>query len=245
MKKKPYLKDMNKIKSHLLSFFDNVKEGKYMLNSGELSDSLLFEHNGYALSEHIIPLFVNQNQHKLLILSKSSDIQKVLEWAPTDRVVVSFSINAEKVANRWEKGAPPVSARLNAAKKIQDAGFELRLRIDPMVPVDQWSNHYGPLLEKIFEEYELHPSRITLGSLRGLQSTINNAWDKSWVKYLNETSNWGRKIDNGTRLGMYKFIKNNLAEKYNFHNIALCKETIEMWDKLEMDYKKIRCNCIL
>lgn len=245
MKKKPYLKDMNKIKSHLLSFFENVDSGPYMLNSGELSDSLLFEHNGYSLSEHIIPLFVGQDKHKLLILSKSSNVSKLLEWGPTDRVVVSFSVNAEEVADRWEKGAPPVSSRLKAARKLQDAGFELRLRIDPMVPVENWSEKYGSLLEKIFGEFELQPSRVTLGSLRGLQSTINNAWDKSWVDYLDENSNWGKKISEGKRLAMYSFIRNKLRREYDYDHLALCKETISIWNKLNMDYKQIKCNCII
>jgi spore photoproduct lyase len=245
MKKKPYLKDMNKIKSHLLSFFENVEGGPYMLNSGELSDSLLFEHNGYSLSEHIIPLFVDQDKHKLLILSKSSNVSKLIEYGPTDRVVVSFSVNAEKVADRWEKGAPPVSLRLQAAREVQDAGFELRLRIDPMVPVENWSDYYGSLLEKIFDEYELRPSRITLGSLRGLQSTINNAWDKSWVDYLDENSNWGKKISKGKRLAMYSFIKNKVKIDYGYTQLAFCKETIDLWNKLDMDYKKIKCNCML
>ena len=245
MKKRPYLKDMSKIQSHILSFFDKVNEKSYVLNSGELSDSLLFEHNEKkSLSKNIAPLFINQNKHKLLVLSKSNNVSKLLELAPTDRIIVSFSINALKVAERWEKGAPDVYKRLEAARKIQDAGLELRLRIDPMVPIKNWSYHYNQLVDLIFDEFGLVPDRITLGSLRGLQSTINNAEDTSWTKYLDEKSNWGKKISLEKRLAMYSLIKNKLHDDYGYDNIALCKETIEMWDRLGMDYRKIRCNCI-
>jgi spore photoproduct lyase len=84
-----------------------------------------------------------------------------------------------------------------------------------------------------------------LGSLRGLRTTINQATDKSWVAFLSETSNWGGKIDFNTRYLMYNQLIQYLAEEYNYTTIALCKETVEIWNKLEIDYKEIKCNCIL
>jgi len=244
MKKRPYLKNMDKTKSHLLIFFSKVKE-PYVLNSGELSDSLVFENNPAAsLILNIAPLFLGQNIHKLLIVTKSSHVDNLLKLPEPKNIIVSFSVNAHNVAERWEKGAPSVKRRLEAAKKIQEKGFDLRLRIDPMVPVENWKTHYEKLLKDIFEYYQLWPSRITLGSLRGLQTTINNAWDKSWVKYLSEKSNWGKRIESSKRLAMYTFVRDYLEQHYNYTNIALCKETIEIWEALEMDYRKIRCNCI-
>ena len=80
--------------------------------------------------------------------------------------------------------------------------------------------------------------------LRGLQSTINGTKDTSWVRYLKESSNWGRKIDFTTRLRMYLELIEYLKKKYNYDKIALCKETIAMWNKLGMGYKRIRCNCV-
>jgi spore photoproduct lyase len=51
-----------------------------------------------------------------------------------------------------------------------------------MVPVEGWREDYKLLVETIFENFT--PERITLGSLRGLQSTINNIKDISWTKYF-------------------------------------------------------------
>ena len=98
------------------------------------------------------------------------------------------------------------------------------------------------LIDLIFNSFI--PERITLGSLRGLQSTINGSTDTSWVKYLKERSNWGKKVDINQRLAMYTKIISYLNEKYNYSNVALCKETKAIWGILNMDYKKIKCNCI-
>ena len=43
---------------------------------------------------------------------------------------------------------------------------------------------------------------------------------------------------------MYQTVIESLRTKYNHAEIALCKETVRMWDALDMDYTKIRCNCV-
>ena len=155
---------------------------------------------------------------------------------------VAVSTNAEKVAEQWEK-APAVQDRIEAAGKLADAGFEVRARIDPMVPIEGWKKEYGALLDLIFDRFV--PSRITMGSLRGLQSTINNSRDKSWVPFLEEKSNWGRKIATETRVDMYKFMIRKLKKDHGYSNVALCKETVDMWERVGLDYKEIKCNCTL
>lgn len=55
MGKGPYVKDPDKIKQHLSEFFDTVKKPS-LLNSGELSDSLVNDGNVISLCEDIIPL---------------------------------------------------------------------------------------------------------------------------------------------------------------------------------------------
>jgi len=173
-------------------------------------------------------------------LTKSSNVENLLEIEPHNQAIISFSLNAIPVAKRWEK-APPILKRIEAAKKVYQAGYEVRVRIDPMVPVDDWKSSYLRLVDLIFEN--LAPERITLGSLRGLQSTINGCSDRSWVKYLRESSNWGKKIDFQTRLAMYSTVFDYLRSEYNYQRVGLCKETIKMWNSLKMNYKQIRCNC--
>ena len=187
-------------------------------------------------------MFEEQDRHKVLFVTKSDNIKHLLEIDPHNQAIMSFSLNADEVARRWENGSPSVDRRIEAGRKLSQAGYEVRLRIDPMVPVTDWKEHYTKLVEQIFTSFT--PSRITLGSLRGLQSTINGSTDKSWLEYLKENSNWGKKVDFGTRREMYDAIITFLRDNYNYNDIALCKETVAMWGSLDMDYKKIKCNCI-
>ncbi|MHC4544383.1 MAG: three-Cys-motif partner protein TcmP [Planctomycetota bacterium] len=238
--KLPVVKPYEKIERHTKKFLEEVKTPE-ILNAGEIADSLMHEDDNFPFSKFIIPFFEKQNRHKVLFLTKSSNVNNLLEIQPHKQIIISFSLNALPVAKRWEK-APSVLKRIEAAKKVSDAGYEVRIRIDPMVPIENWQKHYVQLLDILFDN--ITPERITLGSLRGLQSTINGCSDKSWVKYLRESSNWGKKIDFNSRHDMYQTIIEQLKSKYHFKNAALCKETVEMWNALKIDYKKISCNCI-
>ena len=238
----PAFKDYEKIKKHVEVFLNNVKTPE-LLNTGEIADSLMGEHLNPPFSKFIIEMFEKQNIHKVLFVTKSANIKNILKLQSAKQAIFSFSVNAMPVAQKWEKKTPSPLKRIEAAKKLYEKGLTVRIRIDPMVPIEDWEKYYKELIDIIFSNFI--PERITLGSLRGLQSTINGVTDKSWIKYLKEWSNWGRKIDFETRYKMYFTLIKYLENKYGYKNVALCKETIEMWNKLEMDWKNIKCNCLL
>jgi spore photoproduct lyase len=238
--KKPVIKDYEKIELHTKIFLEECKIPE-ILNTGEIADSLMGENTEKPFSKFIIPIFETQKRHKVLFLTKSSNIKNLLELESHNQVIMSFSLNAIPVADKWEK-APKVVKRLEAAQKLYEKNFEIRIRIDPMVPIEGWEKYYLHLIDLILEKFI--PERITLGSLRGLQSTINGCTDKSWIKYLSESSNWGRKINKKLRYQMYSKLIEYLNAKYNYKNVALCKETLEIWKMLRMDFRKIKCNCI-
>jgi len=239
--KQPRQKNRLKVHEHVSTFLNNGSLPE-VLNTGELCDSLLSEHSNDPFSKFIIPMFEAQKKkHKVLFLTKSNNVENLLKINEHKNVIISFSMNAPAVSKRWEK-APRVEERISAAKEISEAGYETRIRIDPMVPVFEWDKHYVQLIDMIFEQFI--PERITLGSLRGLQSTINYSKDRTWVKFLSEKSNWGKKINSELRYEMYSRLIDYLKNNYDYTKVALCKETVEMWEKLGLDYTKIRCNCI-
>ncbi len=238
---RPVIKDYEKIELHTRRFLSQVTTPE-ILNTGEIADSLMWEGSNKAFSKFIIPIFEEQDRHKVLFVTKSDNINTLLEINPHNQVIASLSLNADNVAQRWERGAPSVHRRIEAGRKLSQAGYEVRIRIDPIVPVSDWKTHYTNLVDQIFRSFA--PARITLGSLRGLQSTINGATDKSWQEYLKENSNWGKKVEFNTRYEIYATIIDLLKQRYNYKEVALCKETLAMWAKLGMDYRKIKCNCV-
>lgn len=132
--------------------------------------------------------------------------------------------------------------RIETAARLSEAGYEVRIRVDPLVPVPDWPQQYSHLLDEVFSRFT--PARVTFGSLRGLQSTINESPDKSWTVYLRERSNWGKKVEFQVRYEMYKELIHRLKTEYGYTSVSFCKETVAMWDKLGLDHRQIRCNCL-
>jgi spore photoproduct lyase len=236
--KSAYVKDPDKIRDHLFSFLRTKKPE--ILNAGEICDSLL-DPNIY----YILKTFENQKRHKLLLVTKSASISPLLKIEDPSNIIVSFTVNSMKVAEKWEKGAPSPENRLDSAQLLHDYGYQIRFRVDPIVPYpDKWENYYKDLIDDIFRRF--CPERITLGTLRGLRSTIQNCKDDSWVKYLKEDSGWGLKQKFFTRLTLYSTLLEYLIDKYKYTNVGICKESREMWDFLRpfgIEPENIKCNC--
>lgn len=216
-----------------------------IFNSGELTDSLM----SIPLIKQIADKFEEQNTHKLLLLTKASNVKFLIE-KPRKQTIVSFSINAPRVWKLWEHKTAPPEERIEAARKVSENGYETRIRIDPMVPIKGWEKDYCDLIDQIFGAFK--PNRITLGSLRGLYKTIQycKPEHRFWIRFLSEKeTGWGKKIGFALRLSLYSVIINHLKEKHNFSDVALCKETPTVWEKLGMNpstypgWERCKCNC--
>jgi len=232
------------IETHIRRFFRAPNTENEVLNTGELADSLMGEKLKEPFSKFIIPLFESQNRHKVLFLSKSDYIKNLLEIDSHKQTIMSFSLNSFKVANRWERGAPPVDRRIHAAYTLSNHNYTVRIRIDPIVPwpSDTWKDDYKELIDSIFSKFT--PERITLGSLRGLNTTILHAYDKSWTTFLSESSRWGKRIAFDSRLQAFLELIDYLEHKYGYTDIALCKEPRKMWESLGLEWRKCKCNCV-
>lgn len=212
--------------------------GSALLNAGELSDALATDHIT-GLSKALVPSFRTQDRHKLLFLTKSTNIGHLLAMEPTPQVIVSFSINAPEVSNMFEPAAPGPLKRLVAVKVLLERGWKIRLRIDPMVPIEDWKEAYGRLATA------LHPvDTITLGTLRYFRALPNYSHrGKDIFKYasVKDGADNRFRVEKDLRLEMYRFMLQELSGVTS--KIGLCKETREMHELLGLPGEAQSCNC--
>jgi spore photoproduct lyase len=225
--------DLDTTLRHLSRAFRETQEPQ-IFNSGELSDSL----PNHPSMQSIMDLFEMQSRHKLLLLTKTANASGLV-GRRRKQIIYSCSLNALPVASRWESLAPSPLDRIKAAKQVGDAGYEVRARIDPIVPVEGWKEHYAELV-RMMDEVPF--SRVTLGTLRGLQRTIVFARrlgkDTSWTDYFGTMTKWGKKLSDELRFEIYAFMIDLLKPKTD----AVCKETDEMIARLGL--KDLGCNCV-
>jgi spore photoproduct lyase len=214
-----------------------------IFNAGELADSLM----NPQLMEPIVDKFESQTKHRIFLLSKfgTRNIDFLTEL-PRKQVICGWSINSTEVAKLWEKNAALPEDRINAAALVKKAGYETRIRIDPIFPIENWKEHYARLVKQVLNK--LTPDRIILGTPRGLWKTIQYAKeanvDMKWVQFFKEDTSWGKKLDFSLRKEIYHFMYTQFeSSNYPKNKISICKETINMWQALGLDYKLKTCNC--
>ncbi len=259
--KAPRLKNLKETAKNLEEFLSWATSVglKLLLNVGELCDSLAIPKWTVKFLEVCVPILEKFPGNKLLFLTKAgiNNVHFLLDDPSFNEIIVmSHSLNPQLIIERFEKGTASLENRLEAAKKLQETGYEVRLRIDPIIPVKDWSILYSELIEMILKKYDLKPERITLGSLRGLKKTILYAKDKKWVRYLDkqEKTGWGLKIKKDLRLSLYSRIIQDIR-KHGFNGfVSLCKETPDIWEALVSEnllldpgtfgiWENVKCNC--
>jgi spore photoproduct lyase len=223
-----------------------------MMVVGELQDGLVFDAayrkvTGRPLTHWIVPRFAAQARHRLLFLTKSIAIADALELPPTDRVVFSWSVNAEAVAARWEHGTPAAAERLAAARRMKAAGWPIRFRLDPMVPYEGWREGYGATIEAI---NALAPEMVTIGALRATsakqlrRAAEGHGRDATIFDFLTEErdpSGFKYRLPVEVHLELFRFALGRLGQGTAVP--ALCKEDRTVWQALGLPFRG--CHCLL
>jgi len=170
--------------------FDRSKKPKSLrvLNLGELGDPLAVDYiTGFA--KQIIPFMPEHAPGtRLLFLTKSDCVDDILHLDHGGQSIISFSVNTNSVFQKLEHRTASPEARLTAAAKAQKAGYEVRLRIDPVIFYSTWEEDYISLVDNIFEYVQ--PTRITIGEYRpsnGLANHISSRFPDSPLLRINRS----------------------------------------------------------
>jgi len=226
----------------------NIPAPLRVLNLGELGDPLAVD-DITGFSKKIIPFVAREAPNtKLLFLTKSNCVENLLELEDGGHTIVSFSVNTGKVHRYMEHRTPAPIERLKAARKAQEAGYEVRLRIDPVFQYSTWDKDYRTLVEQIFSF--VSPSRITIGEYRpanGLIRHIEARFPDTRLLKINGSlvAESGKlRYPRETRLKMFRRIVDAIQKHDRNVKIALCKEHISVWRSLGLNGTKLCCNCL-
>lgn len=226
----------------------DIPDSLRVLNLGELCDPMAVEHvTGFA--EKLIPFAAEHAEKtKLLFLTKGADVESLLHLDHGGRSIMSFSINTEKVYRRLEHRTAPPEARMTAAKQLQKAGYEIRLRIDPIIVYEGWRKDYEDLVNAVFRH--VAPARITLGEYRpskGLANHIESRFPGSPLLTITDSLvSDGVKLryPERKRVAVFRAIIDKIREHDPEMKISLCKEDPAIWKQAGIDEGGLYCNCV-
>jgi spore photoproduct lyase len=236
-----------KMKREILEFDrSSVPSALRMLNLGELGDPLAVD-DVTEFTKVVIPFVTERTKRtRLLFLTKSDQVGNLLELDGKGRVVVSFSINTDIVFRNLEHRAASPMDRISAARKVQNADYEVRVRIDPIIYYSSWKQDYKKLVEQIADN--IKPSVVTLGEYRpaqGLLNHIRHRFPESKLTKVNESlvpDNGKLRYPEERRVEMFTWIVAQLRRR-GITRIGLCKEGPVSWRRTGLA-GPLHCNCL-
>jgi spore photoproduct lyase len=230
-----------------------------IFNCGELADSLAMEHLTGAARE-FIPWFGRAQNGYLYMLTKSDQVEEILDLPHNGHTILTWSMNEPSVSQTFEIGAPTFDRRLSAALKAREAGYRVRIRLDPVVPVDGWQKAYAETIERIFNV--ISPERVTIGTLRfeegfyrmrrsifttgpalpGLMEGMEPMFDSKLIEGSLKRGKYS--FNQGLRAEIFRFVVEEIR-RHSTCQVALCKESADVWRLAGLDPSPCACSCQL
>ncbi len=134
--------------------------------SGYDCDSLALEPvTGFAA--HFLPFFAKLTNAWLELRTKSTQIRSLMDVPVIPRCIVAFSFTPDATAKALEHKAPTVQRRIEAMFRLQQQGWLLGLRFDPMIYQVGYRQQYRQLFEAIFRKIDVQRLHsVSLGVFR-------------------------------------------------------------------------------
>ena len=110
------------------------------------------------LARSFLPFFAKRPRAFLELRTKSTQVKQLLDREPLANCVIAFSLAPADVSRELEHQTPALENRLAAARRLQEAGWPVGLRFDPLLWREDWQEQYGGLFARTFEV--LDPQRL-------------------------------------------------------------------------------------
>jgi DNA repair photolyase len=215
--------------------------GQQLYKYDNQTDQICFEPE-YGASELFVNLFARQPDKYLLLYTKSDNVDHLLGLDHRGHTIVNWSLSPATQSTAIEKGTPPVEQRIDAMQRCQGAGYPVRCRFSPMIPLTGWQEEYATMIDELFDHAT--PDVITLDIVGFMSpSQMKAALDTSLFDprakaLLDEqekrhVQKWGKHVfPHSYRKEIYEHVIRKIQHRQPGQLIAICNETFDMWEAL-------------
>jgi spore photoproduct lyase len=214
----------------------------------------------YGGTKMLVELFAAEPDRYLeLYVGKSDRVDFLLDYDHRGHTTCCWSLGGETQVRELEKRTASMEARLAAARKCQVAGYLVRMRLSPMVPVVGWEEEVRHLIRRMFEETA--PEVVTIEPLRFynyerlLADFPPGLLDPEFIEGMRtlpaDSDAWQRReFPDDLRVKMYRVVLDEAARVSPRTPVALCREKRSVWELLQPDFDRwgqrpdsYVCNC--
>ncbi|MCC6278408.1 MAG: radical SAM protein [Oligoflexia bacterium] len=208
---------------------------EFRVGTGETIDSLSLDH----LTLYSIELISFFAKHRHLICefkTKTDQVDHFIKTPHSGNVIVSWSVNPQKIVSEEEHGTATLDNRLSAARRCADHGFPVAFHIDPMIYFDEWRIHYEDLVDQICSRFKPNEVKwISVGALRyppTMKHILRQRLTESKRVLTSELflgTDGKLRYDHDLRNEMFKSVVKRFSDHSSEYPLLLCMETGASW----------------
>jgi len=222
------------------------------------SDVNCFEPEWHAVAPMIERFATETRRWLLLYTGKSDNVDFMLDLDHRGQTVICWSLSPETQARVLEPRTASAAARVEAAAKCQRAGYPVRFRLAPIIPVRNWRDEYAQLIAHIFAV--TRPDVISLAIFgwmdlaateRCLDLEVLEPEAVAAMRAPGHDADWpGRHsspLPFDYRRQMFEFLIAEIRRHSAEAAIAICLDTPRMWaalgTRIGQSPERYFCNC--
>ncbi|SDZ12176.1 spore photoproduct lyase [Proteiniborus ethanoligenes] len=119
---------------------------------GSITDPVALEHLTGNL-KRCIEFFGESEKGRLRVITKFDNVDSFLDLNHNNHTKFRFSINTKYIIDKFEHNTSSFNERIEAARKIANAGYPIGFIIAPIMIYDNWKVDYKELLDRL--KYQL------------------------------------------------------------------------------------------
>jgi len=154
--------------------------------SGYDCDSLAYEPvSGFA--DFFLDACANLDNAVLELRTKSTQIRSLLAREARENVVVAYSLAPERIVKQIEHGTPSLAKRLDSLHRLQEHGWRIGLRFDPIIWYQDYRQDYSEMIKTVFSVLDANKvDSLTLGGFRlpkPFHKSMRQQYPEHWMMY--------------------------------------------------------------
>ena len=206
----------------------------YHIGTGQSSDSLMWG-NSHGVLDALIE-FAWANPNVILELkTKSANVNHLLRVDAPKNILCTWSLNTPTLIQYEEHGTATLEKRLNAARKVADAGYLVGFHFHPIIHYDHWQRDYELVVRQLGSLFKTEEvALVSMGTLTYIKSVIREirkrAIPTQVLKMPMVDTNGKQSYPEEVKHSLFSHVYNSFPEGWkNDVFFYLCMEDSRLW----------------
>lgn len=210
----------------------------------------------YGACRLLVEHFARTSDRYLILFSKSDNVDFLLDLEHRGHTIMLWTLSTSTASRLIEVDTATMEQRIEAARKCQQAGYPVRFKLKPIIPVRNWREEATRMFEQLFAA--VRPDNLSMEMLffrnvAELRAMFGDELDESFIRLMEQKEAAGlpweeyRPVPEEFRAEVYEFYANTVRRLSPGTPLSLCAESPTVWARLSpllgQSASDFVCNC--